>query len=265
MLQSIQDQPDHLDVRGPFGQDEQYATGHISWKGLIHELLTTTRVFRSVVHTVPTRVPTDAAVTAARGARLSGAVLTAAATRIDMGTPQMTRNARLLIASLLVALAAAACGPGTPAASAPPRAATFDEFGTAYCAAWDELFTAIGNPDTGSDSAMHAAFEKAVTAGDGANVERLARTINAHLATGRGHLVVASGWSSAGPLLSQMDRVFVAFAAMTEARRSGADAQTAFESAGGVVAWQAMLEAGRTFVRPADAGSRQCPTVPVSY
>ena len=60
----------------------------------------------------------------------------------------MTRTVRLIIASLLVSLAAAACGPRTPAAGSPPKAATFDEFGTAYCAAWDELFTAIGNPDT---------------------------------------------------------------------------------------------------------------------
>jgi hypothetical protein len=177
----------------------------------------------------------------------------------------MPRTVRLIIASLLVSLAAAACGTGTPAASGPPKAATFDEFGTAYCAAWDELFTAIGNPDTGSKSALNAEFEKAVTAGDAANAERLARTINAHLATGRGHVAVASGWPSAGPMLAEMDRFFLAFVAMTDARRMGADPQAAFEKAGGVVAWQAMFEAGRTVVRPTDAGSRQCPTVPVGY
>ena len=177
----------------------------------------------------------------------------------------MTRSICRIVALLLVSLAAAACATATPAASSAPKAATFDEFGTAYCAAWDELFTAIGNPDTGSKSALSGAFEKAVTAGDVANAERLAGMINAHLATGRGHLAVASGWPSAGPMLAQMDRVFLAFGAMTEARRSGADPQAAFEKAGGVVAWQAMFEAARTIVRPADAGSRQCPTVPVGY
>ena len=96
---------------------------------------------------------------------------------------------------LLVSLAVAACARPTPAVSAVPKASTFDEFGAAYCAAWDELFTAIGNPDTGSKSALSGAFEKA----------------------------------------------------------------------GGVAAWQAVFEAARTIVRPADAGSRQCPTVPVGY
>lgn len=177
----------------------------------------------------------------------------------------MTRTARLTIALFLVSLAAAACGPTTPAASGPPKAATFDEFGAAYCAAWDELFTAIGNPDTGSKSALYAEFEKAATAGDAANTERLARMVNAHLSTGRGHVAVATGWSSARPMLAEMDRLFVAFATMTDARRSGTDAQAAFEKAGGVVAWQALFEAARTIDRPADAGSRQCPTVPVGY
>jgi hypothetical protein len=177
----------------------------------------------------------------------------------------MTRTVRRIVVMLLVSLVVAACATPTPAVSAVPKASTFDEFGAAYCAAWDELFTAIGNPDTGSTSALSGAFEKAVTAGDAASAERLAGMINAHLTTGRGHLVVASGWPSAGPTLAQMDRVFLAFAVMVEARRSGADPQAAFEKAGGVVAWQALFEAARTIVRPPDAGSRQCPTVPVGY
>ena len=173
----------------------------------------------------------------------------------------MAHKALLLISTLLVA----ACGAGAQGASSPPKAATFDEFGMAYCAAWDELFTAIGNPDTGSVSALRGEFEKAVTDGDAAGAERLARTITSHLETGRGHIVVASGWPSAGPMLAQLDRVLVAFETMTAAKRSGADAQAAFEKAGGLEAWYAVFDAAKTLQRPTDAGDRKCPTVPVSY
>ena len=172
------------------------------------------------------------------------------------------------VALAVVVLATAACGGGVPSASPSPKAATFDEFGTAYCAAWHELFAAIGNPDTGSASALRSEFEEAVKAGDAAGVERLARTITGHLEAGRGHIVVASGWQSAGPMLAQLDRVFLAFEAMVAARRSGADGQAtqaAFEQAGGLEAWRAMFEAGRTLQRPANAGDRRCPTVPVGY
>ena len=183
----------------------------------------------------------------------------------------MTLRLHRAIATILVVLACAACG-GAPGASSAPKAATFDEFGTAYCAAWDELFTAIGNPDTGSVSPLRAEFEKAIAAGDAAGTERLAATIHGRLEAGRAHAVVASGWPSAGPMLAQLDRVFLAFEAWIPARRAelanppGAiTAQAAFEKAGGVEAWHAMFEAARTMQRPANAGDRRCPTVPVGY
>ena len=184
----------------------------------------------------------------------------------------MTHYALRAISMLLVVLATVACGGGAQGASPQPKAATFDEFGTAYCAAWDELFTAIGNPDTGSVSALRAEFEKAVTAGDTVSAERLAATITGRLEAGRAHVAVASGWQSAGPMLAQLDRVFLAFEAMVAAKRAevtndpGAlTAQAAFEKAGGVEAWRAMFEAGRTMQRPANAGDRRCPTVPLGY
>jgi hypothetical protein len=73
-------------------------------------------------------------------------------------------------------------------------------------------------------------------------------------------------------VIAQLDRVFAAFEAMTAAKLAGArgaadaiEPQQAFEQAGGVVAWFAMLEA----MQEAGAGSaaasaEQCPNVPVT-
>ena len=67
-------------------------------------------------------------------------------------------------------------------ASPPPlRAASFDEYAVAFCSAFDSMFRAIGNPDTGEDSPMSADLDAAIEAGDLASVERLAATITAEL------------------------------------------------------------------------------------
>ena len=72
--------------------------------------------------------------------------------------------------------------------------------------------------------------------------------------------------------MAQLDRLFVAFEAMVDAKRLSVNrsgdtsvGQTAFERAGGLEAWRGMFEAGRQMERPANRTDKQCPTAPVSY
>ena len=171
----------------------------------------------------------------------------------------------------LITLVVGACGSAAITASPrPARAASFDEYAVAFCSAFDSMFRAIGNPDTAADSELSAALDRAIEAGDIASVERLAGAITAELESGRQHVAVAGGWQPAAPVMAQADRVFLAFVAMIAAKRAGAlhlpgavEPQAAFEGAGGVDAWFAMLEASRAMERPAGAAGRQCPTVPI--
>ena len=171
----------------------------------------------------------------------------------------------------LVTLVIGACGSAAVTASPrPARAASFDEYAVAFCSAFDSMFRAIGNPDTGEGSELTAELDRAIAAGDLPAVERLAGTITAELGSGRQHAAVAGGWQPGAPVMTQLDRVLVAFEAMVAAKRAGAnhvpgapEPQAAFESAGGVAAWFAMLEAARAMERPAGAAERRCPTVPI--
>jgi hypothetical protein len=68
-----------------------------------------------------------------------------------------------------------------------------------------------------------------------------------------------------------MDRVFVAFEAMTSAKAAVAadapgapDLQKSLEGAGGGDAWTAMLVAAQSMARPPDVPSKPCATVPVT-
>jgi hypothetical protein len=183
-----------------------------------------------------------------------------------------TARAARLAAALALAIAAAGCGTGTSTPSQVPGATSYEEYAAAACLAWDALFRAIGNPDTADWSEQHAALDEAVEAGNVAEAERLAAAITAELEAGRGHLAVAAGWAPAAPVMAQADRVFVAFEAMVDAKRnqadptaSGPEPQAAFESAGGLEAWFAMIEAARAMPPPAGtAAARPCPTVPVT-
>ena len=73
--------------------------------------------------------------------------------------------------------------------------------------------------------------------------------------------------------MSQLDRVFLAFEAMIDAKRDAAgnpaalDPQAAFEEAGGLTAWQAMFEAARAMQtsRPANLRPHECEGVPISF
>lgn len=188
----------------------------------------------------------------------------------------MNGSVRRLVTIACMAATAMGCAGGTSAApeaaSVPPQATTWAEFGAAYCAAFDALVTAVGNPDAGSDSDLTASLKAAVEAHDAATADRLAAEITGHLERGRRAAWIARGWRSAGPAMAQLERVLIAFEAMVEARRAAAagasgapDPQAAFEQAGGVTAWFAMLEAMRGLERPPGTTPTTCPTVPVSY
>jgi hypothetical protein len=69
-------------------------------------------------------------------------------------------------------------------------------------------------------------------------------------------------------MTAQLDRLFVAFEAMTDAVRASSNTnagQAAFEKAGGVEAWTALFQAFGEMDRPAGLGPMQCPNVPVGY
>lgn len=177
---------------------------------------------------------------------------------------------RDIAVATVLALLVAGCGSSAPSATPLPRAASFEQYAVAACAAWDSLFRAVGNPDTASGSVLSKSLDDAVTARDAAMAERLAPTIITELETGRQQAAVAGGWQPAGPTMAQMDRVFLAFEAMIQAKRAaardgpgGLAPQTAFEQAGGVEAWQAMFEAYRTIPRPSGAAQQQCGNLPV--
>lgn len=155
--------------------------------------------------------------------------------------------------------------------TSPPPALTFDAFVVAACSAFDSMDQAIGNPDAGTGSKLSDELDEAVGAKDGPAATRLAAAILTKLAEGRRQAEVAAGYPSAKPMMSQLDRVFDAFAVMVAAKRDAAtgepgavEPQTAFEEAGGVDAWRAMLEALREIDRPTGAPTHQCPTVAVS-
>ena len=184
----------------------------------------------------------------------------------------MLNGKRLLrgLAMAFLALAASACGGASPSAPSQPAATSFEEYSVAFCASFDSMFRAVGNPDTGSGSVLSKSLDEAVAAGDAVSAERLAANIRTELATGRQQAAVAGGWQPAKAVAAQLDRVLAAFEAMIEAKRLTAkhsatvDPQTAFEQAGGVDAWTAMFEAYRTVPRPSGSAQTQCPNVPVS-
>ena len=198
----------------------------------------------------------------------------------------MAHKALVAISMLLVlAGTAAACGSGeasvapSVAASVAPSVAasvapnpspmTFDTYAVAFCSAWDSLFTAVGNPDTGSGSVLSKSLDDAVAAGDAATAERVAATMTSKLEVARQQAAVAAGWPTATTMMGHFDRVVLAYKAMIAAKKavgasSQANAQGAFEQAGGVDAWTATFEAYRTVDRPTGSSQANCPTVPIA-
>lgn len=178
------------------------------------------------------------------------------------------QNVRVLCIAFALT-AAAACGSGAPSPSSSPLATSFDEYAVSFCAAFEALFLAVGNPDTAAGSELSKALDAAVVAHDGTNADQLAAKITSELESGRQHVAHARGWSPAASMMADLDRVFVAFEAMTAAKRTAAnqgpdsvDPQAAFEGAGGVDGWVAMLTAWPTIERPDSV--EPCGSLPIS-
>lgn len=159
-----------------------------------------------------------------------------------------------------------------------PTAITFQEFHASYCSAWESMFRAVGNPDIGDGSALTSEMDAAITSGDIASVDRVAAEITSELEAGRKEITVATGWTPASPLMAQLDRVFVGFEKMTEAKRAAAGqgldvarslGQETLEQSGAIEAWFTLIRPGvldetrRAILaaRPANVPA-QCPNVP---
>lgn len=175
---------------------------------------------------------------------------------------------------VLIAAASAACGTGAPSQppspTPMPRATTFEEYAVSFCAAWTALFTAVGNPDTGSGSVLSLALDRAAAAQDEMVARQKAAEITAELESGRRHAAAAGGWAPAAPMLAELDRVFVAFEAMTAAKVAVArgdpnaiEPQAALEGAGGIEAWFAGIAAYGAMY-PDGPTSEQCVGVPIA-
>lgn len=197
-----------------------------------------------------------------------------------------------LASSIVVVSIVGACSAATPSTAAPtgprsagpsaslevsvppasvPSAIAFDAFIMSACSAFDSMFVAVGNPDTGSGSVLSKQLDQAVEAKDGAAADRVAAVMTGELEAGRRHAAEAGRYPSGSPMMTQMDRVLAAFVVMVAAKRAIAngtpgavDPQTAFEGAGGVDAWLSMLAGVRDIDRPSGEPPQTCPTVPVS-
>lgn len=177
------------------------------------------------------------------------------------------RSGPPIVLLLCLALAAAGCNAGAPGVTSMPVATTAEEFGEAVCSSLEAMARAIGNPDTAADSKLSAALDAAMERGDYAGVEQVVAQMKAELATGRRFAAVAAGWEPGATMAGQVDALIGAFEAMVEAKRAGASqgfgaatglGQTAFEQAGGIEAWQGMLEAGRTLPPESLQGLGEC-------
>jgi len=168
----------------------------------------------------------------------------------------------------LVVLAVAACGSGTSSAAssvAPSLAPiTFDEFSTQFCGAFTSLFRAVGNPDANTPSVMSKALDDAVKAGDGPAADKAAAAMMTELESSRVQTAAADRWQPTAAIMVQMDRLIVAFEAMTTAKQTLAhtpgapDPFTVFEQAGGREAWTGVVGGVGSMPVPSGAAPMQC-------
>ncbi len=170
-----------------------------------------------------------------------------------------------VVAVLLIVIATGGCTSGPAAATPRPAAATYEEYFVAACAAWDGLFGAVGNPDTGNGSDLSRALDAAVLARDVQSAERAAAGMASELRAARDQVAVAAGWAPRAAVMAQLDRVLAAFEVGTAAKLAVAkgepnavDPQAAFERAGGLEAWFAMIDA----MRAAGGGAATDPSCP---
>ena len=171
------------------------------------------------------------------------------------------------IAVACIALAVAACATGAPS-SAPtptPAAATYVEAQDAICSAFGAMLRAVGNPDAGTPSILSKTLDEAVTAGDVPAAERAAAGMAAELQAAVQQAAVAGRYEDSAPAAAAMNTLFVAFGAMITAKLAVArktpgatDPQAAFEQAGGVEAWTAMLVGLQRMPIPSGAVPKAC-------
>lgn len=186
----------------------------------------------------------------------------------------MPRRHLTVLLITLLASAASACGTGTPSPppspTPVPAAASFDEYAVSACLAWESLFRAVGNPDTGAGSELSRSLDAAVEARDVQAAEALASEIITELESGRRAIAVAGGWPPAAPMMTQLDRVFAGFEVMTAAHvplakgdPGAIDPQAALEQSGAIEAWYAALEAYQAMGTERPAGTPPCGDLPI--
>lgn len=174
----------------------------------------------------------------------------------------------------VLVFAVAACAPSSgsspPAGSSLP--ATFDDFATRACDAFEAMFRAVGNPDTGTPSELSAALDEAVLRGDPAEANRLAEAILTELEQGRQAATAAAAWPQGALAMSAMNDLLIAYEAYIRAKQeqsagNAADPQAALEAAGGLEAWEAMMRAAIAIIeaRPANAPPHECDGIPMSW
>jgi hypothetical protein len=190
----------------------------------------------------------------------------------------MTQGRRTLAVMTLISALLIACQAGAPGSSAAmspsaapsPGASSFAEYAPAFCAAFQALWRGVGNPDTGIGSELSKALDAAMAAGDATAADELATKVKTELEAGRVHAAFAGGWPPAAAMMRDMDRIFIAFEAMADAKATAAKTpgsaspQVVFEEAGGIDAWTAVMTAWPTLAdqRPADVP--QCEGVPIT-
>jgi len=176
----------------------------------------------------------------------------------------MNLHAIRAAALAIVVLAVAACSSSasTAASVAPSLApATFDEFTTQFCGAVTSLFRAVGNPDANTPSVMSKALDDAVNAGDGVAADKAAAAMMAELESARVQTAAAARWQPTAAIMVHMDRLIVAYEALTTAKETLAhtpgspDPFKAFEQAGGREAWAGVV--GGVGSIPVPSGSSQ--------
>ena len=170
-------------------------------------------------------------------------------------------------------LIVAACTP-TASSSEPPSirpAATFEEFATHACDAFEAMFRAVGNPDTGAGSELSKQLDEAVTRGDVAGAEQAAEAIIGELKQGQQAASVAAAWEPGSPAMVELNDVLVAYESYVHAKKdlatgSMTDPQSAFEAAGGVTSWEQMLTAAAAVIaaRP-DVPPVACDGIPMGW
>jgi hypothetical protein len=169
---------------------------------------------------------------------------------------------------IAMGVVAAACGPTVPS---PAVASNYSEYVAASCSAWETLFRVVGNPDTAAWTDEVHQLQAAAETRDAETAAGLQGQINTELEAARQNIAYAGGWPPATRTMAALDRFFGAMEVWTTAYvdiakgvPNAPDPQAAFEAAGGLTAWRAMLE---TFadINPYRSGSDgRCPGAPIS-